>query len=142
VTRVRSNEPAVRDQPPPKWIDAAPGVRMRPLVEGVGVTLVLYQMEPGTRFDAHRHEFGELGVVLQGAGYLTVEGEERELRAGESYYLPPNSLHGLTVAEGSEPMVMIDVAASLPADLPVPPLARLTELTASVVHRPRTIRRY
>jgi len=115
---------------------------MRPLVEGVGITLVLYQMEPGTRFEAHRHEFGELGVVLQGTGSMLVEDEERELRAGDSYYFPPNCLHGLTVADGSEPMVTIDVVASLPADLPVPPLAELTELTANVVQRRRPSRRY
>jgi len=114
---------------------------MRPLVEGVGTALILYSVDPGTRFDAHRHAFGELGVVLQGSGRITVEDEERELRAGESYYIPPNSLHGLSVSEGTEPMVLIDVAASLPPDVPLPPLARLTELTASVVKSRRSPRR-
>jgi quercetin dioxygenase-like cupin family protein len=135
VTPEVSPEPVYREEPPPEWIVAAPGVRMRPLVEGVGTKLFLYQIDPGTRFEDHRHEFGELGVVLQGLGRITLEGAERELRAGESYFLPPNCLHGLSVPEGTEPMVLIDVVTFLPSDVPTPPLSAMAELTSKVVRR-------
>jgi len=137
VTSSRRTPSTVHDLPAPRWIEAAPGVRMRLLVEGIGTTLILYRIDPGTHFEAHRHPFGELGVVLQGVGRMTVEGEERELRAGESYYIPPDCLHGLEVSDGTEPMVLIDVSAFLPSDLPQPAISQMTELTARVVRRKR-----
>jgi len=135
VTPEVSHEPVFREEPPPAWIEAAPGVRMRPLVEGIGTKLFLYQIQPGVRFDDHRHEFGELGVVLQGAGTITIEGAERPIRAGESYYMPPRCLHGLRVTPHTEPMVLIDVVTFLPADIAMPPLSEMTELTSKVVRR-------
>lgn len=137
VTPVRPRSPTVQNEPPPQWIDAAPGVRMRLLVEGAGTTIILYRIDPGTHFESHRHAFGELGVVLQGAGRMLVDGEERDLRAGESYYLPPECPHGLDVADGAEPMVLIDVSAFLPSDLPQPPVSQIRDLTAQVVRRKR-----
>lgn len=134
---IRAGEPRFRFEPAPNWVEAAPGVRMRPLVEGVGTKLILYRIDPGTRFEDHRHEFGELGVVLQGKGRISVEGTDREIGVGESYFLPPNCLHGLSVAEGREPMVLVDVTTFLPPDIPIPTTSQMTELTARVVRSRR-----
>jgi len=106
------------------------------------MSLILYQIDPGTQFEPHRHAFGELGVVLQGTGQMTVGDSTRELKAGESYSLPPDVLHGLSVAEGKEPMVLIDIAAFAPSDLPAPPISEMKDLTAKVVRKGRAARRH
>ena len=107
----------VRDEPPARWVAAGNGVQMRPMVEGAGTTIVLYRMAPGTRFEPHSHTFAELAVVLSGRGRFLVEDQERDLQEGDSLFLPPGTRHGIIVAEGSPPVVTLDVTVTTWTDL-------------------------
>lgn len=85
---------------------------MRPLVEGHGTSLILYEIAGGTRFEPHRHDFPEFGVALEGRAILIIEGKEHELRAGSSVFVPPDCAHGLVVPDGPTPLVLLDVCTS------------------------------
>ncbi len=104
--------PPVRDEPPAKWVAAGNGVQMRPMVEGAGTTVVLYRMAAGTRFEPHTHTFAELVVILSGGARFLVQDQERDLQEGDSLFLPPGTRHGIVVAEGSAPIVTLDVTVT------------------------------
>jgi quercetin dioxygenase-like cupin family protein len=86
------------------------------MVEGTGCSIILYRIEPGTRFDLHSHQFVELGVILGGRGRMRIGKGERELREGDSFYLPSGTVHGFAT-EGNKPAVIMDVTVPLPSDL-------------------------
>lgn len=58
----------------------------------------------------HRENAQEAFLVLAGACLLIVEGEERELKAWDFFYCPPQTEH-VIVGAGSEPAVVLAVGA-------------------------------
>ncbi|HTT72589.1 MAG TPA: cupin domain-containing protein [Thermoplasmata archaeon] len=102
-----------QEEPPPRWVSIAPGMQMRPLVEGSGTLMFLYRIEAGTQITEHRHSYPALGVVLSGEGFLVLDGEQRGIRAGDSYYMPPNVSHGFAMPPRGEPVVLVDVSSGL-----------------------------
>jgi quercetin dioxygenase-like cupin family protein len=111
-------EPLIRKESAPSWSSPAPGVRVRPLVEGAGTGLMLYQIEPGTRFQLHAHPFPELGLIISGAGVLVTATEERPAAGGDSYYFPASMEHGFRVPDGRDPVVLLDVSSAAGPQLP------------------------
>jgi quercetin dioxygenase-like cupin family protein len=103
----------IRSETGPGWSHHAPGVRVRPLIEGAGTSLQLYRLQPGARCQPHSHGFPELGLLLSGEGIFTVGVGERAVQAGDSYYFPAGLSHGFWVPEGGEEVVMVDVSAAL-----------------------------
>lgn len=73
------------------------GIRelLHPAVHGTeAVSLAEATVPPGTSTFAHRHmESREIYYVVQGLGLMHVEGEAREVRAGDSVWIPPGSAH-------------------------------------------------
>ncbi len=107
------------------------------MVEGSGTAVVFYRIDPGVVFDAHRHDFAELGVVLSGQARLVVESGERELREGDSFYVPPSVEHGFSVPDGASPVMLLDVSVTGggPGDPRVTP--QVLEFTQEIVRRRR-----
>ena len=102
----------IRDEPPTTWVENAPGLRWRRMVEANGAAMVMYWMRPGIRFQAHSHPVAELGVVLQGGGTTRIGSESRSLRAGDSFYIPPGVPHSFVVDEGTA-VLMLNVTVPL-----------------------------
>lgn len=117
----------------PSWVAAGPGVEMRPLVEGEGTALVLYRVGAGLSFAPHRHRFPEYGTVVSGRGQLLLDGGPRDLREGDSYYVPSGLGHGLVVPAGKEPIVLLHVAVGLAAPLRAPMFRHLYRQTRSIL---------
>ncbi len=90
---------------------------MRRMVEGNGTTIILYRLDPGSKFDLHTHEFSELGVLLSGEGYFLLEDERRLVRGGDSFFIPPHTPHGFEVPSGTTPVVMMNVSVRVPSDV-------------------------
>ena len=122
-------ESRIRREAAPAWTSPGPGVQVRSLVEGDGTGLMLYQIAPGTRFELHAHPFPELGLLLSGAGIVLVDGDERSVVAGDSYYFPATVRHGFVVPADGEPVVMLDVSAAV-GSRPGPTLEEMVALMA------------
>lgn len=66
-------------------------------------------------FDIHRettlapHSHGDQwGTVIRGELHLTMDGQTRTYRPGESYFIPAGTVHGATIPAGTQ---IIDVFA-------------------------------
>lgn len=49
--------------------------------------------QPGTRVPDHSHPFHARALMVAGELWLTVDGQTRHLRAGDTFDLPPGSPH-------------------------------------------------
>jgi len=117
------------------WIRLGPGVEIRGLVEGEGTALVLYRIEPGVRFAPHSHRFPEYGTIIVGRGRLLLGGKPREVREGDSYYIPSGLEHGFEATGRDGPVVMLHVAVGLATPLRVPMLRHLEGNSRSLIRR-------
>ncbi|MFL7794631.1 MAG: cupin domain-containing protein [Anaerolineae bacterium] len=61
--------------------------------ENLAITLV--EMEPGGVQHVHSHEPEQMVYILEGSGIMTVDGEYRQVQAGDCIYYPPFAKHGL-----------------------------------------------
>ena len=77
------------------------------LSQGPGHQIVFFDLPAGVAVPPHSHG-AQWGVVLEGALELTISGETRVYRPGESYFIPAGAVHGATVLEGTR---VIDVFA-------------------------------
>lgn len=81
----------------------ADALRLRPDVPGASMwavaldraMLTYYEIQPHSRFDAHRHEAEQITLVLEGELVFEVEGTETRVRPGEVIALPSNVLHAV-----------------------------------------------
>jgi len=117
------------------WVKVGPGVEMRGLVEGEGTALVLYRIDPGIRFAPHSHRFPEYGTIIVGRGRLLLGGKPREVREGDSYYIPSGLEHGFESTSRDGPVVMLHVAVGLAAPLRVPMLRHLEGNSRALIRR-------
>jgi quercetin dioxygenase-like cupin family protein len=117
------------------WVKVGPGVEMRGLVEGEGTALVLYRIDPGVRFAPHSHRFPEYGTIIVGRGRFLLGGKLREVREGDSYYIPSGLEHGFESTGRDGPVVMLHVAVGLAAPLRVPMLRHLEGNSRSLIRR-------
>lgn len=120
--------PRISDQPAVRWVTVAKGVRMRPMVEGAGVAVVLYRIAPGTRFAPHVHDFVELAVVVSGKGQVFYEGSFRTVRGGDSFFVPAGGSHGFVVPENGGPVVTLNVTVGVSGRTNGPSAAEIIRL--------------
>ncbi len=83
-------------------------------VQGERITMAVIDLDPDILVPEHQHENEQLGFVIRGAITMTVAGEARELRAGETYAIAPNVPH--SAATGSEGATVVDVFSPPRAD--------------------------
>jgi mannose-6-phosphate isomerase-like protein (cupin superfamily) len=67
--------------------------------ENLAITLV--EMEPGGVQHVHSHEPEQMYYILEGSGVMTVDDEQRQVRAGDCIYYPPFAKHGLENTGGT-----------------------------------------
>jgi len=67
--------------------------------ENLAITLV--EMEPGGRQHVHSHEPEQMYYILEGSGIMTVDGEQRQVNAGDCVFYPAFAEHGLENTGGS-----------------------------------------
>ena len=60
-----------------------------PVVEHNGTVPVWWLVDP------HSHPTHEFYYVTSGRGFMTIEGEEREIRQGDLVHIPPDAVHSL-----------------------------------------------
>ncbi|MEW6581472.1 MAG: cupin domain-containing protein [Actinomycetota bacterium] len=100
-------------------LDAEPAERFQPLRRELGVTsfgLNRMVLQPGQRGRIHRHERQEeVYVVLEGTLTLAVEGEERDLPAGDAARVAPD-VRRQVVNRGPGRCVVLAIGGAQPHD--------------------------
>jgi len=89
------------------------GVTAR-VVNGDRMTLAAVDLAPNVKVPEHHHENEQLGFVIRGTLVFTIDGDSRELRAGDTYVIPSHVPHN--VVAGSEGCTVVDVFAPIRAD--------------------------
>lgn len=89
------------------------GVLARTL-NGDRVTIGFVDIEPNVLVPEHQHENEQVGFVLRGSVTMTVEGQARELRVGETYTIA--SLLPHSAKAGADGVSVVDVFAPVRQD--------------------------
>jgi quercetin dioxygenase-like cupin family protein len=87
------------------WHELAPGVRMSPLF-GEGAMLNLLEFAPGARVAEHSHPHEQLGLVVEGALVLRIDGVEHRLTPGHGFQIPGGVPHAAWTEEGEHCRVL------------------------------------
>ena len=85
--------------------EAAPGLFRRILVTGDRLMLVRFLFETGAEAPTHTHPHEQDGFCLFGHVQMWIGDKTLDLRAGDTYAVPPGVEHG---ARALEPSAVID----------------------------------
>jgi quercetin dioxygenase-like cupin family protein len=83
-------------------------------LHGERVTVAVVDLAPDLDVPEHHHENEQVGFVLQGAITMVVDGQARELRAGDTYVIPSNVRHSARTSSAGASVV--DVFAPVRSD--------------------------
>ena len=70
------------------------------------IMLVIADFKAGGVGQLHNHHHSQVTYVESGEFEMTIGDEVKTIKAGDSYYIPPNVMHGCTC---TKPGVLIDV---------------------------------
>lgn len=95
-------------------LERRPGVNLR---TAWMENLLLSQVEiaPDTDVPAHNHPEEQITIIVRGEATMTIGGETRLYKVGDSCLIPSNVEHG--VKAGAEGVIMIDVFSPIRKDL-------------------------
>ena len=65
-------------------------------VEGERTTLAVVDLEPGSTVPEHRHENEQLGILIRGSMRFRIDGEARDLAAGDTWRILGDVPHSVT----------------------------------------------
>lgn len=83
------------------------GISMK-AVHGEQLTLMTVDLDAGAVLPTHHHPHEQMGIVLEGELTFTIGDETKICRAGDTYLIPSDVTHGVTVSAAS-PAKVIDV---------------------------------
>ncbi len=75
-----------------------------------------FQVKDGAALEPHSHNSDEFYYMLEGAGLMTVAGEEREVRAGDLIRTPPNTIHSIRALPGGSFRALAFATSYMAAD--------------------------
>jgi quercetin dioxygenase-like cupin family protein len=79
------------------------------LVAGKRVSMRLWNLEPGSKFEAATtREYETVGYVISGRAKLDLEGQTLNLKAGDSWLVPAGAMHQYTILE---PFMAVEATA-------------------------------
>jgi quercetin dioxygenase-like cupin family protein len=84
------------------------------VVNGDRVTIGFVDIDPNNLVPEHRHENEQVGFVLRGSVTMTVDGQSRELRVGETYTIASQLPH--SAKAGADGVSVVDVFAPVRQD--------------------------
>ena len=82
-----------------------PGIKRQILGYGPDLMLVRVWFEKGAIGQRHDHHHSQSSYVESGRFLVHIDGEDRELKAGDSFYVAPHLTHGAVCLEAG---VLID----------------------------------
>jgi quercetin dioxygenase-like cupin family protein len=78
---------------------------------GLGITLLFVDAAPGRGPALHRHPYAEVFIVQEGQATFTVDGERREVVAGDILVAYASQAHSF-VNSGAGPLRQVDIHLS------------------------------
>lgn len=90
------------------------GVTRKILAYSENLMTVEIHFEKGAEGAPHNHPHEQVGYVVSGSLIYKEEGkEDKVLKTGDSYYVPPHVIHGVVILEET---VLLDVFTPMRAD--------------------------
>lgn len=81
------------------WQDMGGGVTRKVLAHGDGIMLVHVAFDAGAIGAEHRHPHLQCSLVESGIFDVTIDGRTRRLKAGDTFFVASNLLHGVVAIE-------------------------------------------
>ena len=88
------------------WEFPDPGIRRKVMAYNDQLMLVRVDFEQGAIGTLHEHYHSQISHVESGAFEVQIDGQKKVLRAGDAFYVPPDTVHGVVCLEAG---VLIDV---------------------------------
>ena len=88
------------------FIDLGEGVQRKILASDGKMMTVEVHFEKGAVGAPHSHPHEQIGYVVKGSFEATLDGKTTIIHPGDSYYAPPNVVHGVVALE---PGILLDV---------------------------------
>lgn len=95
------------------WEDLGGGLKRQILTFDDNLMMVKVAFEAGGVGALHTHPHTQMSYVESGRFTIRIDGVDRELAAGDAYYIPPHEPHGAVCLEAG---VLIDVFTPMRAD--------------------------
>lgn len=73
----------------------------RKVLHGTNITLAYIRLKPGSVVKTHNHPNEQVTSVLRGGIKVEIDGEEFEVKQGETIVIPPDLPHRVTSVEAS-----------------------------------------
>lgn len=89
-----------------EWENFDKGIRRKILGYDKDIMLVHLEFKKGAIGYLHKHPHKQIGYIVSGSFEVTVDGEKKNLKAGDVYLTLPNIEHGVLALEDS---IIIDV---------------------------------
>lgn len=89
-----------------KAIEVGDGVERKVLASGGKMMTVEVKFRKGAVGALHSHPHEQIGYVVYGSFEFETEGKKEIIRAGDTYYVKPDEVHGVVALEDS---AIIDV---------------------------------
>ena len=93
--------------------DVDPGVKRQILGHNDELMLVKVIFEKGAEGYQHKHFHSQAAYIESGVFDVTIDGVTKRQRAGDSYFVPPNVMHGAVCIEAG---VVLDMFSPIRED--------------------------
>ena len=81
--------------------DLGDGLERKILASGGRMMMVEVYFQKDARGAVHSHPHEQVSYILSGSFEVEINGEKQNLKAGDSFYVSPNVLHGVLALEES-----------------------------------------
>ncbi len=86
--------------------DCEPGVRRKILAYTEDLMMCEISFEKGARGNVHSHPHLQITYIVKGSFEFTIDGEKKVVYAGDSLYMPADSVHGTVALEEG---ILVDI---------------------------------
>lgn len=95
------------------WEPVAPGMKRQIMGFDGKIMMVKVQFEAGGVGELHEHHHSQVTYVESGEFEMSIGGEKRILKGGDSFYIPPHVMHGCLCTKAG---VLLDVFSPVRED--------------------------
>lgn len=95
------------------WEQMDTGIKRKVMAWDDKLMLVKVEFEKGGVGSLHQHYHTQISHVESGVFEVEIAGEKKVLKAGDAFYIPPNTIHGAVCLEAG---VLIDVFSPMRED--------------------------